>query len=212
MLMVYLWLIFKLSALFPFPLVWCALKPKLSFGGGAAILALSNPLLLLLVICQMFVQPQRKSRGRSGRANSSANRGVGHQVYPGQQTPTLGEHKGQNVRGSHLRGSRINSSSSPPWHGKPQTHSLGAMPSQSPFPAWSRREQGMTQDCSEQGVNYSSHSHVCTGCPKGSLSYITVRHLRVDRAGRCFQPHNLGNAQTQTKPFGWSLPLHHNQG
>lgn len=32
------------------------------------------------------------------------------------------------------------------------------------------------------------------------------RDLSVDTAGRCFQPHHLGNAKTQTKPFDWSLP------
>lgn len=59
----------------------------------------------------------------------------------------------------------------------------------------------MTQDCSGQAINYSSHSHVCTGLSQGLPQLHPVRGTSVWTEQEGFQPHHLGNAKTQTKPF-----------
>lgn len=184
MVIMYLGPIFKLSALFPFPLVavWCVSKPKsLGEWKQQSCLCLTHSCCLWHVKC---LCSHTKSRCRAGRESSSANRAVQHQVWPGQQNDA----GGTQVRRSHLNPSLA-----------PQTHCLGAMPSQSLALLGA-------EDDSRTWITALTVMSAQT-FPKASL----WEHLSVDRAGRCFQPHQLGNAKTQTKPSDWAS-LHHNLG
>lgn len=188
MVIMYLGPIFNLSALFPFPLVavWCVSKPKsLGEWKQQSWLCLTHSCCLWHVKC---LCSHTKSRCRAGRESSSANWAVQHQVWPGQQNDA----GGTQVRRSHLNPSLA-----------PQTHCLGAMPSQS-LALLGAEDDSRTLITALTVMSAQTF-------PKASLSDIPVRHLSVDRAGRCFQPHQLGNAKTQTKPSDWAS-LHHNLG
>lgn len=184
MVIMYLGPIFNLSALFPFPLVavWCVSKPKsLGEWKQQSWLCLTHSCCLWHVKC---LCSHTKSRCRAGRESSSANWAVQHQVWPGQQNDA----GGTQVRRSHLNPSLA-----------PQTHCLGAMPSQS-LALLGAEDDSRTLITALTVMSAQTF-------PKASL----WEHLSVDRAGRCFQTHQLGNAKTQTKPSDWAS-LHHNLG
>lgn len=72
---------------------------------------------------------------------------------------------------------------------------------------WGNREWPRTAQSRLLITSLTKCSHICPGLSQGLPQlHPCERHLSVDRAGRCFQPHNPGNAKTQTKPFDWSLP------
>lgn len=134
MVTVYLWLIFKLSALFAFPMVtvWFALKPKLSLGGGSSNPGSAWPIPIAVSDMSNVCAATHKTKVWRWQGKQLSKREC---VAPGLATAAnsdAGRTQGQH--NTH-KGKHINPSFSLPLHGKPQTHCLGEMPSQSLSPS-----------------------------------------------------------------------------
>lgn len=149
-------------------------------GMEAAILALSDPFLLLFVICQMFVQPHTKARCRAGRESSSAKWGVQHQGSKHERITALGKH--------------INPSFS--WQAPNPLLEGNALSS---LPCWEQEEQGMTQDCSEQGINYSSPSHVCRAFPRAHSGTSMGERPQCGHSSKVFSATSSGKCKNTNK-------------
>lgn len=194
MVRVHLWPEVKLSALFPFPLVavWCALKPKLSLGGGG-----SNPgsvWPIPVAVCDMSLcrHTQRQGAEQAGKA--------------AQQTGTAAPALAKAARDS-MRGDHTSREAHKPFflRASPKPMAWGQCPL---FPsllgAGGNREWLRT---AQSRALITALTVMSVGpFPRLSQVHPWERDLSVDTAGRCFQPHHLGDAKTQTKLFDWSLP------
>lgn len=103
----YLWPMFKLSALFAFPLVTasCALKPKLSLGGGNSNPGSAWPTPITVCDTPNVCAATHKTKVWSWQGKQLSKRGC---VAPGlarAANSDAGRTQGQHVRRSHLKGS-----------------------------------------------------------------------------------------------------------
>lgn len=183
MVIMYLGPIFKLSALFPFPLVavWCVSKPKsLGEWKQQSCLCLTHSCCLWHVKC---LCSHTKSRCRAGRESSSANWAVQHQVWPGQQNDA----GGTQVRRSHLNPSLA-----------PQTHCLGAMPSQS-LALLGAEDDSRTLITALTVMSAQTF-------PKASLSDIPMRTPQCGQSREVFSATSAGKCKNTNKTLWLSLP------